>query len=340
MNKPPKIGVGVIGTGRIGKLHIQHLSQNIPDAELIAICSLDTETAQTLTEQFNIPQITSDYPTLLSNSQIDAVIVASSTDTHVEICQAAAEAGKHIFCEKPIALDLKQIDETLTIVEKAEVKFQVGFNRRFDTNFMRVREAVTSGEIGEPHILRITSRDPAPPPIEYVKLSGGIFLDMTIHDFDMARYLIDDEVVEVYAVGDVRVDPKIGEAGDIDTAVITLRFQNGVLATIDNSREAIYGYDQRVEVFGSKGMVVAGNPLTNTVTFSGNEGSSAASPLYFFVERYKEAYLSELHAFIRCIKENTQPPVTGIDGRAPIVMGYAALKSLRGNRPVLLSEIL
>ena len=340
MNKPPKIGVGVIGTGRIGKLHIQHLSQNIPDAELIAICSLDTETAQTLTEQFNIPQITSDYPTLLSNSQIDAVIVASSTDTHVEICQAAAEAGKHIFCEKPIALDLKQIDETLTIVEKAEVKFQVGFNRRFDTNFMRVREAVTSGEIGEPHILRITSRDPAPPPIEYVKLSGGIFLDMTIHDFDMARYLIDDEVVEVYAVGDVRVDPKIGEAGDIDTAVITLRFQNGVLATIDNSREAIYGYDQRVEVFGSKGMVVAGNPLTNTVTFSGSEGSSAASPLYFFVERYKEAYLSELHAFIRCIKENTQPPVTGIDGRAPIVMGYAALKSLRENRPVQLSEIL
>ena len=340
MNKPPKIGVGVIGTGRIGKLHIQHLSQNIPNAELIAICSLDIETAQTLTEQFNIPQITSDYPTLLSNSQIDAVIVASSTDTHVEICQAAAEAGKHIFCEKPIALDLKQIDETLTIVEKAEVKFQVGFNRRFDTNFMRVREAVTSGEIGEPHILRITSRDPAPPPIEYVKLSGGIFLDMTIHDFDMARYLIDDEVVEVYAVGDVRVDPKIGEAGDIDTAVITLRFQNGVLATIDNSREAIYGYDQRVEVFGSKGMVVAGNPLTNTVTFSGSEGSSAASPLYFFVERYKEAYLSELHAFIRCIKENTQPPVTGIDGRAPIVMGYAALKSLRGNRPVLLSEIL
>ena len=340
MNKPPKIGVGVIGTGRIGKLHIQHLSQNIPNAELIAICSLDIETAQTLTEQFNIPQITSDYPTLLSNSQIDAVIVASSTDTHVEICQAAAEAGKHIFCEKPIALDLKQIDETLTIVEKAEVKFQVGFNRRFDTNFMRVREAVTSGEIGEPHILRITSRDPAPPPIEYVKLSGGIFLDMTIHDFDMARYLIDDEVVEVYAVGDVRVDPKIGEAGDIDTAVITLRFQNGVLATIDNSREAIYGYDQRVEVFGSKGMVVAGNPLTNTVTFSGSEGSSAASPLYFFVERYKEAYLSELHAFIRCIKENTQPPVTGIDGRAPIVMGYAALKSLRENRPVQLSEIL
>lgn len=340
MNKPSKIGVGVIGTGRIGKLHIEHLSQNIPEAELIAICSLDTETAQILAEQFNIPKVTSDYRTLLDDSQIDAVIVASSTDTHVEICQAAAEAGKHIFCEKPIALDLEQIDETLAIVEKAGVKFQVGFNRRFDANFRRVREAVASGEIGEPHILRITSRDPAPPPIEYVKVSGGIFLDMTIHDFDMARYLIGDEVVEVYAVGGVRVDPKIGEVGDIDTAIVTLRFQNGVLATIDNSRETVYGYDQRVEIFGSKGMVTVGNPLTDTVTFSGSEGSRTASPPDFFVERYKAAYLSELQAFIQCIQEGTQPPVTGADGRAPIVMGYAALKSLRENRPVLLAEIL
>ncbi len=340
MNNPSKIGVGVIGTGRIGKLHIEHLSQIIPDAELIAICSLDTETAEIFAEQFNIPKVTSDYRTLLDDSQIDAVIVASSTDTHVEICQAAAEAGMHIFCEKPIALDLEQIDETLAIVEKAGVKFQVGFNRRFDANFRRVREAVASGEIGEPHILRITSRDPAPPPIEYVKVSGGIFLDMTIHDFDMARYLIGDEVVEVYAVGGVRVDQKIGEVGDIDTTIITLRFQDGVLATIDNSREAVYGYDQRVEVFGSKGMVAAGNPLTDTVTFSGSEGSRTASPPDFFVERYKAAYLSELQAFIQCIQKETQPLVTGEDGRAPIVMGYAALKSLRENRPILLSEIL
>ena len=252
MNKPSKIGVGVIGTGRIGKLHIQHLSQNIPEVELVAICTLDTETAETLAEQFNTPQITSDYFTLLSNSQIDAVVVASSTDSHVEICQAAAEAGKHIFCEKPIALELEQIDETLAIVEDASVKFQVGFNRRFDVNFMRVREAVASGEIGEPHMLRITSRDLAPPPIEYIKVSGGIFLDMTIHDFDMARYLIGDEVIEVYAVGCVRVDPKIGEAGDIDTAIITLRFQNGVLATIDNSREAVYGMINVLRFLGQR----------------------------------------------------------------------------------------
>ena len=337
--KPSKIRVGVIGAGRIGKLHIEHLAQNIPEVELLSICSLNYPMAESLAEQFNVPKVTTDYNTLLVDPQIDAVLVTSSTDTHVEISQAAAKAGKHIFCEKPISLDLEQIDETLAIVEKAGVKFQIGFNRRFDASFKRVREAVTSGEIGEPHIIRITSRDPAPPPIEYVKVSGGIFLDMTIHDFDMARYLIDDEVIEVYAAGGVRVDPKIGAAGDIDTTVITLRFRNGVIGTIDNSREAVYGYDQRVEVFGSKGMVTAANPPTDTVTFSGSEGTRAASPPYFFVERYKPAFLSELQAFFACIQEDTPPPVTGLDGRAPVVIGFAALKSLRENRPVLLSEI-
>ncbi len=339
MNKSSKIGVGVIGSGRIGALHIEHLAQNIPEAELISVCSLDTAGVKSLAKQFNIPKTTDDYTALLADPQIEAVLVASATNTHVEMSQAAAQAGKHVFCEKPISLDLEQIDETLAIVERAGVKFQVGFNRRFDASFVRVREAVTSGEIGEPHIMRITSRDPAPPPIEYVKVSGGIFLDMTIHDFDMARYLIEDEVVEVYAVGGVRIDPKIGEVGDIDTAVITLRFRNGVIATIDNSREAVYGYDQRVEVFGSKGMVTAANPPINTVTFSGSEGTRAASPPYFFVERYKPAFLSELRAFFACIQENTLPPVTGNDGRAPVVIGFAALKSLRENRPVLLSEI-
>ena len=339
MNSSSKIRVGVIGAGRIGKLHIEHLAQSIPEVELLAICSLNRPGAESIAEQYNVPKVTTDYNTLLADSDIDAVLVTSSTNTHVEISQAAAKAGKHIFCEKPIAFDLEQIDETLAIVEKAGVKFQIGFNRRFDASFARVREAVASGEIGEPHIMRITSRDPAPPPIEYVKVSGGIFLDMTIHDFDMARYLIGDEIVEVYAAGGVRVDPKIGEAGDIDTTVITLRFQNGVIGTIDNSREAVYGYDQRVEVFGSKGMVTAANPPTDTVTFSGSEGTRAASPPYFFVERYKPAFLAELQAFFACIREDTRPPVTGADGRAPVVMGFAALKSLRENRPVLLSEI-
>ena len=339
MNKSSKIRVGLIGAGRIGKLHIEHLAQNIPEVELATICSLNLSNVKSLAEQYNVPKVTTDYNTLLADPQIDAVLITASTNTHVEMSQAAAKAGKHIFCEKPISLDLEQIDETLAIVEEAGVKFQVGFNRRFDASFARVREAVASGEIGKPHIMRITSRDPAPPPIEYVKVSGGIFLDMTIHDFDMARYLIGDEVVEVYAAGGVRVDPKIGEAGDIDTTVITLRFQNGVIGTIDNSREAVYGYDQRVEVFGSKGMVTAANPPTDTVTFSGSEGTRAASPPYFFVERYKPAFLSELQAFFACIQEDTPPPVTGADGRAPVVIGFAALKSLRENRPVLLSEI-
>ncbi|MDE0042337.1 MAG: inositol 2-dehydrogenase [Candidatus Poribacteria bacterium] len=339
MNKSSKVGVGVIGSGRIGALHIEHLAQHIPEAELISVCSLDAPGVESLAKQFNIPKTTDDYTALLADPQIEAVLVASATNTHVEMSQAAAQAGKHVFCEKPISLNLEQIDETLAIVERAGVKFQVGFNRRFDASFVRVREAVTSGEIGEPHIMRITSRDPAPPPIEYVKVSGGIFLDMTIHDFDMARYLLGDEVIEVYAIGGVRVDPKIGEVGDIDTAVITLRFRNGVIATIDNSREAVYGYDQRVEVFGSKGMVTAANPPINTVTFSGSEGTRAASPPYFFVERYKPAFLSELRAFFACIQEDTPPPVTGNDGRAPVVIGFAALKSMRENRPVLLSEV-
>lgn len=339
MNNPSKIGVGVIGAGRIGQLHIEHIAQNISEAELIAICGLNISDVESLAEQFNVPIATTDYASILTNPRIDAVLVASSTDTHVEISQAAAKAGKHIFCEKPIALDLQQIDETLEIVDAAGVKFQIGFNRRFDASFRRVREAVATGEIGEPHIVHITSRDPAPPPIEYVKVSGGIFLDMTIHDFDMARYLIGDEVVEVYATGGVRVDPRIGEVGDIDTAVITLRFQNGVIGTIDNSREAVYGYDQRVEVFGSKGMVAAENPPMDTVTFSSHDGIRAASPPYFFIERYKPAYLAELQTFFTCIQEDTMPPVTGTDGRAPVVIGFAALKSLRENRPVLLSEI-
>ena len=339
MNKTPKIRIGVIGTGRIGKLHIKHLAQGIPEVELVALCSLDNPSMNSLAKRFSVAQTTDDYTKLLADPAIDAVLITSATNTHVEISQAAAKAGKHIFCEKPIALDLKQIDETLAIVEKAGVKFQVGFQRRFDASFMRVREAIASGEIGEPHLMRITSRDPAPPPIEYIKVSGGIFLDMTIHDFDMARYLIGDEVIEIYATGSVRIDPEIRAAGDIDTAVITLQFKNGVIATIDNSRKATYGYDQRVEVFGSKGMVTVANPLTDTVTFSDRQATRAALPPYFFVERYKAAYLSELQAFCACIQEETPPPVTGEDGRVPVVMGLAALKSLRENRPVRLSEI-
>ena len=212
--------------------------------------------------------------------------------------------------------------------------------RKSNPNFMRrVRELVAEGKIGEPHILRITSRDPAPPPIEYVKVSGGIFLDMTIHDFDMARYLIASEVEEVYVAAGVKVDPEIGEAGDVDTAVITLRFENGVIGTIDNSRQAVYGYDQRVEVFGSAGSARSDNWYPNAVLVSNAQSVAQDLPLNFFLERYMGSYQAEIAAFVQSLREDTPPPVTGADGRAPVVIAMAALKSLQENRPVKLTEI-
>ncbi len=334
-----KIKVGAIGTGRIGKLHVEHLASRIPGAELVAIANLNLAVAQAIAAQFNVPVAVSDYRALLSDSEIDAVVICTPTDTHAQIIQEAAAAGKHVFCEKPIDFDLRRIDQTLAAVEKAGIKFQVGFNRRFDPNFRRVREMVAAGEVGIPHILRIISRDPAPPPIAYIKASSGLFLDMTIHDFDMARYLIGDEVVEVYAAGGVMVDPQIGEVGDIDTAVLTLRFANGVIGTIDNSRKAVYGYDQRVEVFGAEGMVNVANQTPDTHTLSDAHGVHSSRLLYFFLERYKQSYINELIAFIACVQKDMPPLVTGNDGRIPVVMGLAAQTSYQENRPVQFTEI-
>ena len=234
---------------------------------------------------------------------------------------------------------MAEIDRALDSVEKAGVKLQIGFNRRFDPNFKAARDMVAAGKIGDPHIVRITSRDPAPPPIDYIKVSGGIFLDMTIHDFDMARFLINSEVEEVYAAGAVLVDPAIGEAGDIDTALITLRYANGAIGTIDNSRRAVYGYDQRVEVFGSEGAVVVSNNTPHKALYSNAQRVQSAQPLYFFLERYMDAYVAEMQAFIEAVQQDTSPQVTGIDGRIPVTMGLAAWKSYKENRPVKLSEI-
>jgi len=333
-----KVNVGIIGAGRIGKLHAGNLAYRVPEANIIAIADIFLEAAEKCAADFQIPSAVKDYREIMENPDIEAVIICSSTDTHTRMIEEAAAAGKHIFCEKPIDFDLARIDRALEAVDKAGVKLQVGFNRRFDPNFKRVREMVSAGKIGTPHILRITSRDPGPPPIEYIKVSGGIFLDMTIHDFDMARYLI-GEVSEIYAVGGVMVDPEIGQAGDIDTTVITLRFANGAIGTIDNSRRAVYGYDQRVEVFGSEGMVAVSNNTPDTAVYSDVEGVHSSLPLFFFVERYTEAYVAEMREFIECIQRDKTPSVTGIDGRIPVVMGYAAMKSYEENRPVKLSEI-
>ncbi len=334
-----KLNVGVIGAGRIGKLHAENLAYRVPQVNVLAVSDILIEAAQETAAKLQIPAAHQDYRRILEDKAIEAVVVCSSTDTHAQIMQEAAQAGKQIFCEKPIALDLAAIDRALAAVERAGVKLQIGFNRRFDPNFARVRQVVAAGDIGQPHLLRITSRDPAPPPIAYVKVSGGIFLDMTIHDFDMARFLIGAEVEEVYATGGVMVDPAIGAAGDIDTAVVTLRFENGVIGVIDNSRQAVYGYDQRVEVFGSGGCATADNNYPNTTVISDARRVHRDLPLYFFLERYNESYIAEMQAFVACVLEDKAPPVTGIDGRVPVVMGYAAKKSVAENRPVRLEEV-
>jgi len=334
-----KTKVGVIGAGRIGRLHAENLVRCIPNAEIVAIADVVEEAAQSCAQELGIPHVYGDPAPIFSHPEINAVLICSSTDTHAQFIEQAAAAGKHVFCEKPIALDLESIDRALSAVARAGVVLQVGFNRRFDPNFSRARELVAEGAIGRPHLLRITSRDPAPPPIEYIKVSGGIFLDMTIHDFDMARFLMGEEVVEVYASGAVLVDPKIGEAGDIDTAVVTLRFESGAIGVIDNSRRAVYGYDQRVEVFGERGMVRVENPKPHQALVSSADGDHAPPLLHFFVERYTESYVRELSAFIQAVREGKAPPVTGRDGKIPVVMGYAAKRSYEEGRPVKLSEI-
>ena len=333
------LNVGVIGAGRIGRVHAENLAYRVRQAKVVAIADVFPEAAQKLATDLQVAAVYSDPQKLLADRQIDAVAICSSTDTHARLMEDAARAGKHIFCEKPIALDLVKIDEALAAVARAGVKLQIGFNRRFDPSFKRVREIVAAGGVGVPHILRITSRDPAPPPIAYVKVSGGIFVDMTIHDFDMARYLMGCEVEEVYAAGNVLVDPEIGHAGDIDTAVITLRFANGALGVIDNSRKAVYGYDQRVEVFGSAGMALVTNKTPDSVVQSDDVAVHSTKPLHFFVERYAEAYVAEMQEFVQAVLEDKAPPVTGMDGRIPVVMGYAAWKSYREHRPVKLTEI-
>ena len=323
-----KVNIGVIGVGRIGRLHARNLKYQVPGTKVLAVADIFEESAREVASQLEIPIAEKDYRVLLENKDIDAVVICSSTDTHAQIISEAAQAGKHIFCEKPIALDVEKIDQAIAAVKKAGVKLQVGFNRRFDPSFKKAKDLVASGTIGTPHLVRITSRDPEPPPISYVKVSGGIFLDMMIHDFDMARFLLGQEVVELMAVGSCLVDPAIGEAGDIDTAIVTLKYEGGAWGTIDNSRKAVYGYDQRIEIFGSEGCVIVGNKKPTEVTVFGTEDARSDKPVFWFIERYIEAFLAEMKEFVRCIQENKEPLVGGLDGKIAVQMGYAAKESL------------
>jgi myo-inositol 2-dehydrogenase/D-chiro-inositol 1-dehydrogenase len=331
--------VGIIGAGRIGSIHADTLAFRIPEARTLSIADCNRQAAEALAGRCRIAEVAPSSEEILSDPRIDAVLICSSTDTHACLIAAAARAGKHIFCEKPIARTLPEIDDALEAVEKAGVKLQIGFNRRFDSNFARVRRAVTDGEIGRPSLMHITSRDPVPPPLAYVRISGGIFVDMMIHDFDMARFVIGDEVEEVYTAGAIHVNPEIADAGDIDTALVVLRFRNGVIGTIDNSRHAAYGYDQRVEILGSEGKIETGNCYPNTAEVSNAKNVSRDLPLNFFVERYRESFVTELRAFVDAVREDRPTPVTGIDGRIPIQMALAARKSYDEHRPVRLDEV-
>jgi len=331
------VRVGVIGVGRIGRMHAELLARRVAGATLAAVSDANPETAAAVAAELGVRA--SGVRELLGAADLAAVAICTSTDTHVDLIVAAARAGKAIFCEKPVSLDLRELDRALAAVEAAGVPFQIGFNRRFDPAHQAVHDAVGAGDVGEPQLVRISSRDPAPPPLEYVRVSGGIFLDMTIHDFDMARYVAGSEVVEVFARGAVNVDSGFADAGDVDTALVTLVHENGCLTAIDNSRQAVYGYDQRVEVFGSEGMAASENPLAHSAVVRTAAGTRLPTLPYFYLERYVPSYLREWEAFAGALSNGRPPLVTVDDARAPLVIGLAAWRSLREHRPVAVAEV-
>ena len=334
-NEAP-VRIGVLGVGRIGRMHARLLAHDVPGAELGVVYDIDAGAAKAVAADLGVTAAAS-VDELLGDPKLDAVAICTSTDTHVDLLVAAAASGKAIFCEKPVSLDLDEVDRALGAIEAAGAPLQVGFNRRFDPAHRSVRDAVASGMIGPVHLVRISSRDPAPPPIGYIEVSGGIFLDMTVHDFDMARYVTGSEVVEVYAQGAVRVDPAIGAAGDLDTAVVTLRHADGCLTVIDNSRQAVYGYDQRVEAFGAGGVASSANPFLHTGTVLTAKGAGGPPLPHFFLERYTTSYLLQWSAFAHYVRAGGASPVTGADGRAPLAIGLAAWQSVREGRPVSLT---
>lgn len=333
-----KLNVGIIGAGRIGQVHAKSITYHIPQAKIVAISDIYYEGAEKVAESLGIPNAYEDYHVILNNPEIDAVLICSSTDTHADIAVEAAEAGKHIFCEKPVDLTVAKIKKVIAAVEKAGVKLQIGFNRRYDHNFAEIKRLANDGKLGKLQTIKITSRDPEPPSIDYVKVSGGIFLDMTVHDFDMARF-IGGEVEEVYANAAVTVDEAIGEAGDVDTALIALKFKNGAIGVIDNCRKACYGYDQRLEVFGTGGQASAANDTPTNVSYINEKGNMTDKPLYFFLERYMQSFTDEMTEFINAVQNDELTKTTVNDGLEALRLGLAAKLSVKEHRPVKLSEI-
>lgn len=335
------LNIGIIGAGRIGKVHLESISYHVKNATVTAMADpFMNEETEKLIRSYGVSKVTKDYKDILNDKDIDAVLVCSSTDTHAAISIEAINAGKHVFCEKPVDHSIEKIQAVAdALKEHPDIKFQVGFNRRFDHNFAAIRKAYDDGKIGEAHILKITSRDPEPPNPAYIKVSGGIFLDMTIHDFDMACFLTDSDVEELYVNSAVLVDPAIGEQGDVDTAIITMKMANGALAVIDNSRKAAYGYDQRAELFGSKGMVATSNDTLSSAVISNADGVTGEKPLFFFLERYMGSFSEEMRQFTEAVINDTEVPVGIHAGLQSVKIGLAARKSVEEHRPVKISEI-
>ena len=336
--KSNMIKIGVIGIGRMGKIHLENLSRKILGVEVVAAVNPGVD-GRNFARELGISIVSDDVHVILENDAIDAVLIASPSSTHAEYAIAVARAGKAVFCEKPIDMSLEKAKETIEIISGLGVPIMIAFNQRFDVNFSKVKTEILKGRIGELRNLHIISRDPGPPPISYIKTSGGLFLDMTIHDFDMARFIMGCEVTEVFATGGCLIDAAIGDAGDIDSATVLLKFENGAVATIENSRATAYGYDQRLEVFGSEGVIKVENPLKSNVKILGLEGTETDRHLNFFMDRYKESYLDEMNAFISALQNNTAMPVSGDDGLKAMIIAEAANNSLMENRPIRIDSI-
>ncbi|OWY17486.1 inositol 2-dehydrogenase [Thioclava sp. JM3] len=328
--------IGLLGAGRIGQVHAVNIAGHAGSA-LVAVSDVNAEAARALAAKFGANVASSEE--IIADPEIDAVLVATSTDTHSDLIEKATAAGKAVLCEKPVDLSLERAKACLEVVSKTGQPVMIGFNRRFDPNFGALRAALQAGEIGKPELLSVTSFDPAPPPVSYIKVSGGLFRDMMIHDFDMTNFIMDSAPVSVRAVGSSIVDPAIGRAGDVDTAVVTLTYADGRIAVIKNSRRAVYGYDQRVEILGSEGLLSAANMLENTVSKSTVAGVSSAKPTYFFLERYMPAYAAEWDVFVTALAEGRPMPVTLEDGVAALAMAEAATKSAKTGKAVDLATL-
>ncbi len=329
------VSFAILGCGRIGRMHARNIKAH-PRAELVGVYDVFAKAADEVASELGA-KVLGSVDEALNDPKIDAVFIASSTDTHVDLITSSAKAGKAVLCEKPIDLDIARVEACWNEIGKLDPLVMIGFNRRFDPSFKALRDRIQGGELGQLEQVVITSRDPAPPPAQYIKGSGGLFRDMTIHDFDMARYLAGD-IVEIQAMGGNLIDPGIGQVGDIDAAMIIMRAASGALVHINNSRRCAYGYDQRIEAFGEKGMLQAGNRRATTVEAWGAEVTQARDPvLNFFIERYFEAYMAEINHFVDCVEKREKPLASFTEGREALRLADAALESLRTGQIVRLN---